>query len=135
MATAGEAADVGDVADQSRGAGRADPVELQQVTARCRDQFGQLLVGRLDLLVNDGEFGDQLRGELPAGAPDDVTRSDGVEQGTGLWRGQEFLGAAGEQFQQQAVQAVDQLGAGSAQGVAAVDQQPATPRLTRCRMV
>jgi hypothetical protein len=59
---AGEARDVGDVAEQPGRAGRADAVQLLQAAARGRDQLGQLPVGGLDLLVDDREFGDQLGG-------------------------------------------------------------------------
>src|SRR6266511_5198611 len=88
---AGEPVDVADVAQQPGGAGRTDAAQLLQGGAGGLDQLGQLRVGSLDLLVDDGDLGDQLRGQLPAGAPDDVPRPDRVEQGTGLLGGQELL--------------------------------------------
>jgi hypothetical protein len=80
MVTAGEAADIADVAQQPGGAGRADPVELLQRAAGGLDQFGELLVRSFDLLVDDGDLRDELRGQLPAGAADDVAGPDRVEQ-------------------------------------------------------
>jgi hypothetical protein len=54
-----------------------------------------------DLLVDRRKFDDELRGQLAAGAPDDVTGPDRVENGAGLGCGQELLRPAGQQFQQQ----------------------------------
>src|SRR5258708_4002436 len=65
-----EPGDVSDVAEKPGGAGRADPVELLQGTARLSDEFDQLDVRGFDLLVDHGEFGDQLAGQLSAGTPD-----------------------------------------------------------------
>jgi hypothetical protein len=56
-AWAGEAADVGDVAQQPCGTRGSDPVELQLAAAGGLDQLGQGMVGVLDLLVHDGELG------------------------------------------------------------------------------
>lgn len=84
MAAAGEPVDVADVAGQSGGAGWADSVELQQVAAGGVDEFCQLPVGGLDLLVDRGELGDEFGGQLPTGASDDVTRADGGQQCPGL---------------------------------------------------
>ncbi len=72
MPAAGEAGDVGNVAERPGGAAGSYAVELLQGAAGGRDQFGQLPVRVLGLLVDDGEFGDQLGGQLPAGAADDV---------------------------------------------------------------
>jgi hypothetical protein len=77
----------------------------------------------LDFLVDRHEFVDQLGCQPAAGLADDVTWTDGVEQGAGLLRGLELLCPAGHQFQQQVVQAADDLGAGPAELIAAVDQQ------------
>src|SRR5439155_9585559 len=60
VVTAGEAADVADVAQQPGSAGRADAVELLQCAAGRLDQFGQLGVRGLDLLVDGRDRGDQL---------------------------------------------------------------------------
>lgn len=123
VAAAGEAVNIADVAYEAGGAGGTDAGELPQVAARGIDQVGELLVGGLDLLVEGGQFGDQFGGELPAGAPDDVAGSDGSQQSTGLGSGQILLRAAWYQFQQQGVEAVDGVGAGLANQVAAVDEQ------------
>ena len=48
----------------------------------------------------------------------------GPQKVAGLAAGQELLGSAGDQLEQQHVDAADDLGAGPAQFVAAVDQQP-----------
>ena len=67
---------------------------------------GQLLVRGFDLLVDDGEFVDQLGGELAAGLADDVTGAGrGAQQGAGLAAGEELLRPAGDQLQQQVVHA------------------------------
>jgi len=87
------------------------------------DKLSELRVGRLDLLVDHGDLGDQLRGQLPAGASDDVAWSHGVKQGSGLRRGQELLRPARHELQQELVQPVEYLGAGPAQTVTAVDEQ------------
>src|SRR5439155_18981610 len=81
----GEAGDVTNVTEQPGRVGRADTLELLQPAAGGGDQFGQLRVGRFDLLVDDREFGDQFGGELPAGAPDDVAGADRGQQRAGLW--------------------------------------------------
>ena len=81
------------------GAGWSDAVELLQGTAGGVDEFGQLRVGGFDLLVDDGDLGDQLRGQLAAGASDDVAGADRVEQSPGLRRGQELLRAARDEFE------------------------------------
>ncbi|MGW3613628.1 type I restriction-modification system subunit M N-terminal domain-containing protein [Micromonospora sp. NPDC005163] len=80
----GESADVADVADQAGGAGGADAVEVLQAAAGGLDELGQFLVRGLDLLVDLDQFGDQLGREPAAGAPDQTTRPDRVEQGPGL---------------------------------------------------
>ena len=115
MSAAGEAVDVTDIADEAGGSGRADAVEVLQAAAGRVDEFGQFLVRRFDLLVAAGQFADQLGGQLAAGAPDDVPRADGGQQGAGLRRGQVLLSPAGDQLQQQGVQADEGLGASLAQ--------------------
>ena len=71
------------------------------------------------------ELLDEFRGELVAGLGDDVHRSGAVsQQVAGLAAGEELLRPAGDQLEQQLVDAADDLGAGPAQLVAAVDQQP-----------
>ena len=55
---------------------------------------------------------------------DESRGTDGVEQGAGLPRGQELLRPAGDELEQQLVQPVERLGAGAAQLVAAVGEQP-----------
>jgi hypothetical protein len=102
-------------------------IELLQAAASGLDELGQLCVGGFDLLVDGGEFGDQLRGELAAGASDDVTGRT-VLSSAGLRGGQELLRPAGHQFQQQVMQSADGLGTGLAQAVTAVDQQPQCDR-------
>jgi hypothetical protein len=51
VGAAGEPADVCGVADEAGGAGRADAVQFLEAAAGRRDEFGQLLVRDLDLLV------------------------------------------------------------------------------------
>ena len=50
------------------------------------------------------------------------------KQGAGLLRGQVLLGTAGDEFEQQGVQPVDDVGASPAELVTAVDQQPQRDR-------
>ncbi|MFD0578017.1 hypothetical protein [Dactylosporangium darangshiense] len=77
-----------------------------------------------DLRVDGGEFVDELAGEVVAGLGDDAGRRwRGAQQVAGLAAGEELLRPAGDQLQQQAVDPADRLGAGSAEFVAAVDQQ------------
>ncbi|WP_271190134.1 hypothetical protein [Dactylosporangium matsuzakiense] len=72
VVSAGEPADIANVAEEPGGLGRADAVELLQRAAGGGDQLGQLSVGSLDLLVDDRDLGDEFRGKLPSGVPDDV---------------------------------------------------------------
>src|SRR6266545_6369865 len=65
-----------------------------------------------------------LTGELAAGAPDQVGGFNTGQQGAGLAGGQVLLRPAGDQVEQEHVQPVDQIGAGTSETVAAVDQQP-----------
>jgi hypothetical protein len=74
VVTAGKPADVTDVAEQTGRSGRADPVEPLQPAAGSQDEFAQRRVRLLDLSVDHGKFGDQIRRQLAAGAP---TRSRG----------------------------------------------------------
>jgi hypothetical protein len=74
--------------------------------------------------TDDRKLMDQLGGQPAAGLADDVTRSDGVEQSTGLLGGHVFLRAAGHQLEQQVLQAGEYLGAGPAELVTAIHQQP-----------
>jgi hypothetical protein len=60
------------------------PCSWLQTAAGGLDQFGQLPIGVLDLLVDDSEFGGQLAGQLASGTSDDVAGPDRVQQGTGL---------------------------------------------------
>src|SRR4051794_7997443 len=60
VSAAGETADVGDVAEQSGGAGRADAVQVLQAAAGGVEQLGQFLVCDFDLLVEGDEFVDQF---------------------------------------------------------------------------
>jgi transposase len=108
----------------SGSAGRPDAVQLEQSAAGGGDQLGEFLLRDLDLLVDDDQFVDQLRRQPAAGLADHVTRPDAGEQGAGLLGGQVFLRAAGDEFEQQGVQPVDDVGAGTAELVAAVGQQP-----------
>jgi len=125
---ASEAVDVTDVADEAGGAGRADAVEVLQAAAGRFDEFGEFLVRRFDLLVHGDQVADQLGREPAPGAPDEVAGPDGVEQGAGLVGGQELLRPAGQQLEQEFVDAVEQVGAGVSEAVAAVDQQPQRDR-------
>ncbi len=87
-----------------------------------RDKRGMAGVVLKELERRAHKLGDELAGQLASGTSGDVTRSYRGRQGTCLWCGQKLFGAAGYQLQKQAVQAVDQLGAGPAQGAAAIDQ-------------
>ena len=104
------------------------PCQVHQPAAGAVDQVGEFLFRDLDLLVDDDEFGDQLGGQPAAGLADHVARADGAQQGAGLLGGQELLRPAGHQLQQQVVQPVDHVGAGAAELVTAVDQQPQRDR-------
>ena len=52
MPAAGEAADLGDLADQPGRSGRADPVQVLQAAAGRFDEFAKLLVNGFGLLVD-----------------------------------------------------------------------------------
>jgi hypothetical protein len=58
----GEAGDVTNIAEQPGRVGRADALEFLQPAAGGGDQFGQLRVGRFDLLIDDREYGVDLSG-------------------------------------------------------------------------
>ncbi len=120
----GKRADVADVAEQAGGPGGADAVQVEQPGAGGLDQLGQLLGRGLDLLVDCFEVGDQLGGELPAGLADDVAGPDAGQQVTGLPGGQVLVRPARHQVGEQPVQPVHGQGAGGAELVAAVGQQP-----------
>lgn len=98
-----EPADVRDVAEQVRRAGRADPGQLHQGAAAGVDQLAQLGVGGLDPFVDVLQFGDQVGGQPLARAAHDTPRPHRRQQGPGLGGGQELLRPTGKQFQQQAV--------------------------------
>jgi hypothetical protein len=120
VAGCGEA---GDVADEAGRAGGSDPVEPAQCAAGRVGQFGELRVGGFDLFVDGDEFGDQLGSQLAPSTSDDVAWADSVEQSSGLGCGKERLGSAGQQLQQEFVDAVDGFGAGAAEPVATVDEK------------
>jgi hypothetical protein len=83
-----EPGDVADVADEPGGPGRADPVELAQRAAGRGDELAQLLVGGPDFGVDDGQFIDELTGQLVAGLGHDAhRRRRGTQQVAGLGRG------------------------------------------------
>jgi hypothetical protein len=67
-----EPTDVADVAEDAGGSGGPDAVQVSQAGAGLVEQFGELLVRGLDLLVDRGEIIDRLRGELAAGLADQV---------------------------------------------------------------
>jgi hypothetical protein len=69
-----EPADVGDVADQSGGAGRADAVELDKAAAGRGDELAELLVRGPDFGVDDGQLVDEFAGKLLMGLGDDADR-------------------------------------------------------------
>lgn len=71
----------------------------------------------------------QSRGQPAAGLADHVPRADGGQQGAGLLGGQILLGATSDEFEQQGVQSVDEVGAGAAKVVIVV---PATPTPSTC---
>jgi len=78
-----------------------------------------LLVRGPDLRVDDGELVDEFAGQVMAGLGDDAHRCRrGAQQVAGLPAGEEFLRPAGDQLQQQVMDAADDLGAGPAQFVA-----------------
>ena len=120
----GEAGDVSDVADESGRTTGSDAVQLLQTATGLGEQLDQLHVGRFDLLVDAGHLGNEFRGESTLGAPHEVARTHGVEQGAGLGGGQRPFGSAGHQLEEQPVHAVDGLGAGAAQFIAAVGHEP-----------
>jgi len=99
-------------------------VQLEQRAAGGLDQVAELGGRGLDPLVDPLQLRDQFRGQLAAGLAHQVTRTDGGQQGFGLGRGQERLGPARDQFDQQPVQPVDREGAGGSELVTSVHQQP-----------
>lgn len=98
-------------------------MQLEQCGAPGFDEGPDLLLAGPDLAVDAFQLSDQLGREAPAGLADDVAGPGGRDQGTGLCRGQELLGPAGEQSGQQPVDPVDGLGPGPAELVAPVSQQ------------
>ena len=104
--------------------GRPDAVELQQAATAVLDQGGQFLLRRFDFLVDLDKLADEFGGQPATDPSDEVTWADGDQQGAGLVGRQEGLRAAGQQFQQEFVDAVDQIGACPSEGVAAIDQKP-----------
>jgi hypothetical protein len=100
-----------DVADVGRAAGRRWRGRCRAVRAAWSPELGEgldpLLAG-LDLAVDAFQLGYQPS----AGLAGDVARPGGRDQGTGLRRGQELLGSAGQEFQQQPVAPVDGLSTG-----------------------
>jgi hypothetical protein len=73
-------------------------------------------------LVDQRRLADQVRGQASAGLADDISRAHRGQQCAGLGRGQELLGPAWDELEQQPVQPVDGLGAGTAELVAVIDQ-------------
>src|SRR3954447_6628825 len=69
-------ADVGDVADQPGGAGRADALQAGQGAAVLGGELAELFVGCPDLGVDHGEFLDEFPGEVVTGLGDDALRQD-----------------------------------------------------------
>jgi hypothetical protein len=97
-------------------------VQFQQRGSAGGHQGGEFFLDRFDLLIDGLQLTDQLGGETAAGLAGQVPRPYRGEHRSGLLRGRERLRPAGEQLQQQAVQPVDRLGAGSAQFVEAVSE-------------
>jgi hypothetical protein len=94
--SAAEPADIGDVADEPGRAGRADPVEVGQRAAAGLDELAELLVRSPDLGVEDGQFVDELTGQVVAGLGDDARRRGrGAQQVAGLAAGEELLAPPG----------------------------------------
>jgi len=106
--------------EQPGGTRGADAVQAQQGGSARGDQPGELLVDGLGRLVDRLELAGQFHGEPAAGLAGQVPRLDGGDQCAGLPGGQELLGPAGYQLQQQPVQPAADLGAGAAQLIAAV---------------
>ena len=82
-----------------------------------------MLVRGPDLRVDDGQLLDELTGELVAGLGHDAHRCrGGAQQVAGLAAGEELFRPARDELEQQVVDAADNLGAGPAEFIAAVDE-------------
>jgi len=119
-----EPGDVTSLDQQPGSAGRSDPMQAGQRGPGGRKQRGKFLVGGLGALVDALQVADQLSCCLPARPACRITWADLGEQCFGLGRGQAFLGAAGDEFQQQLVQLADHPDVVLAQGPAPVSQDP-----------
>src|SRR2546423_9674716 len=86
-----ETNDRADLDQQSRGAGRADAVQVHQRGAAGGDQFLEFFVGLLGTLVDPLEVSNQLRGHPAPGLAGRVARPDGGQQRLGLGSGQALL--------------------------------------------
>ncbi len=111
----GEAADVTDVADEAGRAGGSDAVEVCSPLPVAVDEFVSCLLAVLIFLSMRGEFGDQLGGQPPAGAPDDVAGPDRVEQGRAWAADRNFFAPPGMSSSSSLCMPVDGLGAVPAQ--------------------
>ena len=99
-------------------------MQLEQGAAGGLDEFAELSGRDLHPLADPIQFSDQFGGQPAAGLTHQITRTDGGQQGFGLGRGQERLGPARDQLDQQPVQPVHRQGADGSQLVTAVHHQP-----------
>jgi hypothetical protein len=82
-----------------------------------------------DPLLQLADVDDQVSGQVPAGDRRNTGRSNLIEQRGGALGGEVSPGSAGDQVDQQRVQAVDGLGAGGDQVLARLGQQVQHHRL------
>jgi hypothetical protein len=82
-----EPADVADVGEQPGRAGGADAGQVHQGGAAGGHELGEVLLRGFDLLVDSGEFADELDRQPAAGLADQVTWLDRGDQPAGLGSG------------------------------------------------
>jgi hypothetical protein len=119
-----EATHVADLAQELGGQNRADAEQLDEGGRRLGDGVPEACFDRGDPPVQGAEVGDQVDGELPAGAGRRGGWSQPAQQGGRGVGIQAALGAAGEQVAQQHMEPIQGPGALTHQVIAAVRQQP-----------
>ena len=117
------------VAEDRGGSDRADTDDVGQGRVRGFHGFGDALVDRVELAIEDDHVIDEVGRELTAGLARGVTGTHGREQGLGLVHGQLLARPSRNQLHQGLVQAVDRLSPGPDQVTAALRQQPHHDRL------
>jgi hypothetical protein len=119
-----EPSDVADLAQQLGGQDGADAEQLGEGGRRPGDGHLEAVLGCGDPPVQGADVGEEVDGELPAGAGRRGLGPHPPQQGGCGIRVQVAPGAAWDQVGQQDMEAVEGLGAGPDQVIAAVRQQP-----------